>query len=137
MPARNIKRYLAVVAAAAAADLGAVAPAAASASLAAAPASVLAIARGGGAGQVPMHDFHITRLTPAMTEDLTPAARAGAAQDAPGACPLADDEQTTAVRLGRAQRRFPWARSQARCSALRPGAWLRCCARTCQVAGGS
>jgi hypothetical protein len=69
MPARNIKRYLAVVAAAAAAGLGAAAPAAASASLAAAPASVLAIAPGGGAGQVPMHDFHITRLTPAMSED--------------------------------------------------------------------
>jgi hypothetical protein len=74
MPARNIKRYLAVVAAAAAAGLGAAAPAAAapaaaSASLAAAPARVLAIAPGGGAGQVPMHDFHITRLTPAMSED--------------------------------------------------------------------
>ena len=69
MPARNIKRYLAVVAAAAAAGLGAAAPAAASASLAAAPASVLAIAPGGGAGQVAMHDFHITRLTPAMSED--------------------------------------------------------------------
>jgi hypothetical protein len=69
MPARNIKRYLAVVAAAAATGLGAAAPAAASASLAAAPASVLAIAPGGGAGQVPMHDFHITRLTPAMSGD--------------------------------------------------------------------
>jgi hypothetical protein len=30
---------------------------------------VLAIAPGGGAGQVPMHDLHITRLTPAMSED--------------------------------------------------------------------
>jgi hypothetical protein len=66
MPARNIKRYLAV---AAATGLGATAPAAASASLAAAPASALATASGGGAGQVPMHDFHVTGLTPAMSDD--------------------------------------------------------------------
>src|SRR2546429_1545077 len=69
MPARNIKRYLAVVAAAAAAGLGAAAPAAASASLAAAPASALATASGGGAGEAPTHDLHLTPLTPAMSED--------------------------------------------------------------------
>ena len=69
MPARNIKSYLAVVAAAAAIGLGAAAPAAASAGFAAAPASALTTGAGGGAGKVPMRDVHLTQLTPLMNDD--------------------------------------------------------------------
>ena len=68
MPARNIKSYLAVVAAAAAIGLGA-APAAASAGLAAAPASALTTGTGGGAGKVSMQDLHVTQIRPPVNDD--------------------------------------------------------------------
>jgi len=58
MPVRNIKSYLAVVAAAAAVGFGA-----------AAPASTLASGSGGGAGAVSKQDFNFTRVTPAMSDD--------------------------------------------------------------------
>ena len=69
MPARNIKSYLAVVAAAAAIGVGAAAPAVASAGFATAPAGALTTGAGGGSGKAPMPDFHITRLTPTMNDD--------------------------------------------------------------------
>jgi hypothetical protein len=69
MSARNIKSYIAVVAAAAAIGLGAAAPAAASVGFAAAPPSALASGSGGGAGTVPMQDFNFTQVTPAMNDD--------------------------------------------------------------------
>jgi hypothetical protein len=64
MPARNIKSYIAVVAAAAAIGFGAAAPAAASAGFAAAPPSTLAT--GSGGGTVSMPDFSFTQATSAM-----------------------------------------------------------------------
>jgi hypothetical protein len=69
MPARNIKSYLAVVAAAAAFGIGATAPAAASAGFAATPASAPTTGSGGGAGQVSMQDFNFTQLTRAPNDD--------------------------------------------------------------------
>lgn len=69
MPARNIKSYIAVVAAAAAVGFGAAAPTAASAGFAAAPPSTLATGSGGDAGMVPMQDFNFTQVTPAMSDD--------------------------------------------------------------------
>jgi hypothetical protein len=69
MAARNIKSYIAVVAATAAVGFAAVAPAAASAGFAAAPASALAAGSGGAAGKVSMQDFHLTQLTLAMRVD--------------------------------------------------------------------
>jgi len=69
MPARNIKSYLAVVAAAAAIGVGAAAPAAASAGFAAAPASAPTTGAGGGAGKVLMQDFHVTLIAPPLSDD--------------------------------------------------------------------
>jgi hypothetical protein len=78
MPARNIKSYLAAVAAAAAVGFGATAaavgtgataPAAASAGFAAAPASALAAGSGGGAGKASMQDFHFTQRASAPRDD--------------------------------------------------------------------
>jgi hypothetical protein len=69
MPARNIKSYIAVMAAAAAVGFGAAAPAAASAGFAAAPPSTLATGSGGNAGPVSMQDFNLTQVTPAMSDD--------------------------------------------------------------------
>ena len=69
MPARNIKSYLAVVAAAAAIGVGAAAPAAASAGFAAAPASAPTTGAGGGAGKVLMQDFHVTPIAPPLSDD--------------------------------------------------------------------
>ena len=68
MPARNIKSYIAVLAAAAAIGLGAAAPAAVSVGLAAAPPSALATGSGGG-GKVSMPDFSFTQATSAMSDD--------------------------------------------------------------------
>jgi len=68
MPARNIRSYIAVVAAAAAIGFGAAAPAAASAGFAAAPPSTPATGSGGG-GTVSMPDFSFTQATPAMSDD--------------------------------------------------------------------
>src|SRR5262245_47076799 len=62
MPARNIKTYIAAVAAAAAVGLGA--PAAASAGFIAAPVSALASGPGGDASQAPMRDLQLTQHTP-------------------------------------------------------------------------
>jgi predicted component of type VI protein secretion system len=62
MPARNIKTYIAAVAAAAAVGLGA--PALASAGFIAAPASAPASGPGGDASQAPMPDVHLTQHTP-------------------------------------------------------------------------
>jgi len=80
MPARNIKSYIAVVAAAAAIGFGAAAPAAASAGFAAAPASALATGAG-GRGPVSTPDFSFTQAAPAMSDgphtsydDRTPSA---------------------------------------------------------------
>src|SRR5262249_14966120 len=69
MPARNIKSYLAVVAAAAAIGIGAAAPAAASAGFAAAPASAPTTGAGGGAGQVSMQDCHAPPTPPPLSDD--------------------------------------------------------------------
>jgi hypothetical protein len=69
MPARNIKSYLAVAAATAAIGLGAAAPATASAGFAAAPATALTTEAGGGAGEVPTQDFHVTQIRPFMNDD--------------------------------------------------------------------
>jgi hypothetical protein len=70
MPARNIKSYIAVVAAAAAIGFGAAAPAAASVGFAASPASALATGAG-GRGPVSMPDFSFTQATPAMSDPHT------------------------------------------------------------------
>ena len=67
MPARNIKSYIAVAAAAAAVGFGV--PAAASAGFAATPPSTLATGSGGGVGPVSMQDFNFTQVTPAMSDD--------------------------------------------------------------------
>ena len=69
MPARNIKSYIAVMAAAAAVGFGAAAPAAASAGFAATPPSTLATGSGGGLGPVSMQDFNFNQVTPAMSDD--------------------------------------------------------------------
>jgi hypothetical protein len=66
MPSRNIKRYLAVVAAAAA--VGFAAPAAAPAGFAATPASARATGPGEGAGKAPAQDAYLTQL-PAMNAE--------------------------------------------------------------------
>jgi hypothetical protein len=58
MSARNIKSYIAVVAAAAAIGFGA-----------AAPPSALATGSGGGAGTVSMQDFNFTQATSAISDD--------------------------------------------------------------------
>jgi len=62
MPARNIKTYIAAVAAAAAVGLGA--PAAASAGFIAAPVSALASGPGGDASQAPTQDLQLSQQTP-------------------------------------------------------------------------
>jgi len=67
MPARNIKSYIAVVAAAAAIGCGAAAPASASVGFAAAPASALATGAG-GRGPVTVPEFSFTQATPAMSD---------------------------------------------------------------------
>jgi Flp pilus assembly pilin Flp len=69
MPARNIKSYIAVAAAAAVVGLGAAVPAAASADSAAAPPGALATGSGGGPGTVPLQGFNLTQVTPAMSDD--------------------------------------------------------------------
>src|SRR5262245_57998869 len=69
MPARNIKSYIAVVAAAAAVGFGAATPAAASAGFAAAPPSALATGSGGNTGLVSKQDVNFTQVTPAMSDD--------------------------------------------------------------------
>ena len=65
MPARNIKNYIAVVAAAAAIGLGAAAPAAASVGSAAPSAPATGA---GGRGPVSRPDFSPTQATPAMSD---------------------------------------------------------------------
>ncbi|HEY1324480.1 MAG TPA: hypothetical protein VGF32_29745 [Streptosporangiaceae bacterium] len=66
MPSRNIKSYLAVVAAAAA--VGFAAPAVASAGFAATPASALAAGPSEGAGKAPAQDARLTQF-PGMNVD--------------------------------------------------------------------
>ena len=58
MPARNIKSYLAVVAAAAAVGVGV-----------AVPAGALATGSGGGAGKASIQDFHVTQLVRGPQDD--------------------------------------------------------------------
>ncbi|MDR2987367.1 MAG: hypothetical protein LBV34_21275 [Nocardiopsaceae bacterium] len=81
MPARTIKRSIAVVAAAAAVSFGSAAAAAAAVSLGsttsiaasgasnAAPASSYAIGSDGGAGKVSMQDAGFGRLAPSWSDD--------------------------------------------------------------------
>ena len=69
MPARNIKSYIALVAVAAAVGFAATAPAAAAAGFAAAPASALTTGSGGDTGKASMPAFHLTQITPAMSDD--------------------------------------------------------------------
>jgi hypothetical protein len=67
MRAPNIKSYIAVVAAAVGVGFAAIAPAATAAGFAAAPA--LTTGSGGGAGNASMPVFHLTQMTPAMSND--------------------------------------------------------------------
>jgi len=69
MPARNIKSYIAVVAAAAAVGFGAIVPAAASAGVATAPVGALAAGSGGDASTVSMQNLRLTQLTLTMSDD--------------------------------------------------------------------
>jgi len=69
MPARNIKSYIAVVAAAAVVGFGATALAAASVGFAAAPASALTTGTGGDAGKASMQGFQLTQVARAMSDD--------------------------------------------------------------------
>jgi len=67
MPARNIKSYIAVAAAAAAVGFGV--PAAASSGFAAATGSALATGSAGAAATVSMPDSHFTQLTSETRDD--------------------------------------------------------------------